>query len=121
MSMQKGNLSYDSDERRKAGRMRCALTNCQYGQVTNMSKTGCRIMSKKAIALPPGATVNLEIKSACMEVTVTARPVSCRVRPDGKYDVGCQFVNLTEDLARKIIQLARTALDTSEAKPGKVA
>ena len=63
--------------------MRCALTTCQYGQVSNMSKTGCRVVSKKPIALPPGATVNLEIKSACMEVTVTARvkgglAVACR-------------------------------------------
>jgi len=121
MSHQKGNLSYDNDERRKAGRVRTALCTCQYGQVTNISKTGCRIVSKKPIALPPGTSVNLEIKSVCMEATATARPVSCKPRPDGKFDIGFQFMNLTEELQRRLVTLARTAVDMSEAKPGKVA
>jgi len=120
MSHQKGNLSYDNDERRKSGRVRTALTTCQHGLVLNLSKDGCRVVCKKAFLLPPGATTNLEIKSACMTVTAPARPVSCKPRPDGKFEIGFQFVGLSDELQRSLVQLARTAVDFSEAKPGKV-
>lgn len=101
------------DDRRRAGRIRCTLTTCQYGTIVNLSKTGLRVTTRRAIPpLPVGASVNLCITAAGQSMVVPARPVHNRPRPDGMYDVGFQFVGLTERTCRELIQLARTAWDS---------
>ncbi|MFN7022478.1 MAG: PilZ domain-containing protein [Phycisphaerales bacterium] len=100
------------EDRRRAGRIRCTLTTCQYGTVVNLSKSGLRVATRRPISLlPAGASVNLCITAAGQSMVVPARPVHNRPRPDGMFDVGFQFVGLTERTCRELIQLARTAWD----------
>jgi hypothetical protein len=99
-------------ERRRAGRVRCNLTMCQYGTVMNLSKTGMRVATRKPVPmLPAGASVNVQITAAGQTLSVPARPVHNRPRADGMFDVGFQFVGLTEKGSRELLLLARTAFD----------
>jgi hypothetical protein len=102
------------ENRRRAGRVRCTLTACQFGTILNISKTGMRVATRKPVQLlPAGATLNVEITAAGQSMTVPARPIHIRPRPDGRFDVGFQFVGLTEKTSRELIQLARTAWDAT--------
>lgn len=100
------------DNRRRAGRVRCNLTQCQFGPIVNLSRTGMRVVSRKPIALlPAGASVNVKITAAGATICVPARPVHARPRPDGMFDVGFQFVGLSEKDSNELMDLARTAWD----------
>lgn len=100
------------DNRRRAGRVRCDLTTCQYGTVVNISRTGLRVVTRKPLpTLPAGASTNLTVTAAGRSMSVPARPVHNRPRPDGLFDVGFQFVGITEAAARELMDLARTAFD----------
>ncbi len=102
------------DERRRGGRVRCDLTSTQYGPVLNISRTGLRVLSRRVIAsMPPGASTALRVSAAGRTMTVPGRAVHNRPRPDGLFEVGFQFVGITEATARDLIELARTAFDGS--------
>jgi len=91
------------DNRRKAGRVRCDLTSCQFGAVLNISRTGMRVLSRKVIAtMPPGASTNVKVTAAGRSMTVPARSVHNRPRPDGMFEVGFQFVGITEAAAKNL-------------------
>lgn len=100
-------------ERRRAGRVRCGLTTCQFGTVVNISKSGMRVVSRKLVpTMPPGASIQLMITAAGRSMAVPGRPVHNRPRPDGTFEVGFQFAEITEAQARELIELARTAFDS---------
>ncbi len=100
-------------DRRRAGRVRCGLTTCQYGAVVNISKSGMRVVSRKMVpAPPPDSVMQLIITAAGKTLTVPGRPVHNRPRSDGAFDVGFQFVGITETQARELVELARVAFDS---------
>lgn len=102
------------DERRRGGRVRCDLTTTQYGPVLNISKTGLRILSRRVIAtMPAGASTTLKVSAAGRTMCVPGRAVHNRPRADGMFEVGFQFVGITEAVARDLIDLARAAFDGS--------
>lgn len=121
MPIPKGELDFDRHERRRSGRVHCALTHCQFGALADISRDGCRVISKKPISLPDGKSVNLKIQAVGTKVLVSARPVSCRIRPDGRYDVGFQFFNLSEEAREELMDLARTAKDCIMYMPDQAA
>lgn len=82
---------------------------CQFGPVGDLSRTGCRVISRKRLKLPEGASVNLRIEVDGEAVMAPATPVSCRKRGDGKYDVGFRFIGLPESAIRELLELARSA------------
>ena len=103
-----------NNNRRKAGRVRCDLTTCQYGTVLNLSRTGMRVLSRRMVpTMPPGASTNMTVTAAGRSMTVPARAVHNRPRADGMFEVGFQFVGITEAAAKNLIDLARTAFDAS--------
>ncbi len=99
-------------EMRKAGRIRCTQTTCQLGQVTDISRDGCRVLAKKPLALPEGSSVNLRIAVSGVTLVAPARPVSSRKRRDGKYDIGFKFIGLSPETGREVMALARAAANT---------
>ncbi len=103
-------------DRRRAGRISCALTTCQFGEVRDMSKGGCRVLAKRPLQLPEGASVNLVIKAQGASLTVPARTASCRQRADGKYEIGFQFLDMTGTLGREVLAFARAALDNEQLR-----
>lgn len=101
-------------DRRRGGRVRCDLTTCQFGTVVNISRTGMRVVSRRMIpSMPPGSSMPLTVTAAGRSLLVPARPVHNRPRPDGMFEVGFQFVGITEAVARDLVELARTAFDAS--------
>lgn len=107
-------LTGKHDDRRRAGRVRCTLTTCQFGTVVNLSRTGLRVATRKPVTLlPAGASLNLTITAAGQTIVVPARPVHNRPRPDGMFDVGFQFVGLTEKACSELLSIARTAWDAT--------
>src|SRR5262249_27054758 len=102
------------NNRRKAGRVRCDLTTCQFGTVLNISRTGMKVLSRKMIpTMPPGASTNVTVTAAGRSMSVPARSVHNRPRADGMFEVGFQFVGITEAAAKNLVELARTAFDAS--------
>jgi hypothetical protein len=112
-----GGPTGEGRERRRGGRLQCTLTTCQFGPVVDLSRTGAKVVSRKAVALPEGRTVNLKLEAPGGVMLVPSRPVSCRRRPDGRYDVGFEFHFTDDAMTRAIIALARSALDCHEYKP----
>ena len=108
-------------ENRRAGRLQCIEAICQFGQVVDLSKAGAKVIAKKAMTLPEGASVNLrlEVMGSCM--LVPARPVVNRKRPDGKFEIGFQFLHVDDRMGRALIQMMRTAAVNHEYKPRKSA
>ncbi|HVU64824.1 MAG TPA: PilZ domain-containing protein [Phycisphaerales bacterium] len=104
------------NERRTAGRITCSHTKCQFGEVTNLSKGGCRVVAKRPVDLPEGRSVNLQIKAAGASMVVPACLVSCRQRADGRYEHGFQFVGITDEMRREIIMFARAAADNESLR-----
>jgi c-di-GMP-binding flagellar brake protein YcgR len=99
-------------DRRRAGRVRCTLTSCQFGEVLNISRTGMRVLSRKLVpTMPPGKSVQLAINAAGQTMVVAGRPVHNRPTPEGLFEVGFQFVDITEAQERELIDLARIAFD----------
>jgi len=98
-------------QRRKSGRIFCAQTKCQFGSVEDLSREGCRIASKQRLEIPPGKSVNIQFTAPGLSLVVPARLVVCRPREDGKYDLGFQFIGLTQEGVREVINFARAAAD----------
>lgn len=111
--MHQNPMSLGHLERRKAGRVRCTQTLCQFGQVGDLSRDGCRVIAKKPMKLPEGSSVNLRIEVGGVSLLAAAKPVSCRKRGDGKYEIGFQFIGLAGDAGRELIALARAASHSS--------
>ena len=112
MSTHQNPMNLGHLERRKAGRIRCSQTMCQFGPVGDLSRTGCRVISRKPLRLPEGASVNLRIEASGSAVVAPASPVSCKKRGDGKYDIGFRFNGLPENSVRELLELVRSATHT---------
>jgi hypothetical protein len=121
MAFTSEHLESERSERRKAGRITCAQTTCQFGDVKNMSKDGCRVVSKKPLELPEGKTVNLKVKAMGASIVVPVRLVSCRARPDGRHECGFQFMELTDESRREIMAFARSAADNEALRDRRAA
>ena len=115
------NSAASRSERRTAGRITCSQTKCQFGDVTNLSRGGCRVVAKRPIDLPEGRSVNLQIKAAGAGMVVPACLVSCRQRSDGRYDHGFQFVGMSDELRREVVMFARAAADNEAFRMRNVA
>ncbi len=100
----------NSQDRRKSGRLAIAGdTHCQFGPLVDLSKGGCKIVARKPISLPAGATVNLKLECPGASMLVPAHPVSTRKRKDGLYDISFMFHFTSDKIESQIISFARTA------------
>lgn len=114
MSTNRQSTFLENLERRKAGRVRCSQTLCQLGPIADLSRDGCRVISKKPISVPEGKSVVLHINVAGMELSLPAQQVSCRARRDGKHDVGFRFVAVADTSRRELMNVLRAALTSTD-------
>lgn len=97
-------------DRRKTGRLALSgETHCQFGVLTDLSKGGCKVRSRKPVTIPKGATVNLKLECDGASIPVPARPIASKKRSDGGYDVCFQFQFTDENMEKRVIAFARTA------------
>ena len=109
----------DPSERRRGGRLRCSHTKCQFGQITDMSRTGLRCLTRRPVTLPEGKVTHLKITCADRTIVVPARPVHSRPGKDGMFRTGFLFVGLSEQHADQLMALARAAA-TSDGCIGRM-
>jgi hypothetical protein len=109
--MQRDSTFFDHLERRKSGRVRCAQTHSQLGPVADLSRDGCRIISKLPVTVSQSNPITLHLRVVGAEMFAPAHPVACRRRSDGRYDVGFKFMKMSDQLRRELVSLARTAVD----------
>lgn len=100
----------NGQDRRKTGRLPCEQTTCQFGEIRDLSRSGARVVCKKPIDLPEGACTHLRISAHGQTVVIPARAANARKRSDGRYDVGFQFVAMTPELTRALIEMAMSAM-----------
>lgn len=96
-------------ERRKAGRVRCCGTRCQFGPVVDFSRTGIKVVTKKPVKVPEGKTVNLQIDAAGARMIVPGRVVNNRRRKDGQYETGFAFFGVDDRWADALATMGRIA------------
>ena len=108
-------------DNRRAGRLQCIEATCQFGQVVDLSKAGAKVIAKKPMTLPEGASVNLRLEVMGSTMLVPARPVVNRKRPDGRFEIGFQFLHVDDNMGRALVQMMRTASVNHEYKPRKTA
>lgn len=107
-----------SEELRRPGRIKCDYLFCRhgkkkFGQVTDLSRNGMRIVRKGFYQIPKGSKTELLL---CWQQAQV--PVMCRVAWERKigmftYLMGLEFLDVTPDLASVIQSLAvkaRTSL-----------
>lgn len=96
-------------ERRRAGRVLCAQTTCQFGPVSDFSRTGVKVLSKRPLKVPTDKSVNMEIQTAGAKLVIPARVVNNRKRRDGLYETGFAFVGIDERWNEALATMARIA------------
>jgi len=102
------------DNQRRSVRLPCAGARCQFGAVMDLSKSGCRVLAKKPLELPAGATVNLRLETHGVTLLVPGRPVCNRKRPDGRVDIGFEFVITGPEMASDLMEFVRVSLANHE-------
>lgn len=105
-----------ASDRRQAGRLICAHTQCQLGEVRDLSRTGVRVVSKRSVNIPDDACVHLTIEAQGQTLVLPARPTWTRKRADGRHETGFQFLTIGPEMTTRICQFARTAVDNRDLK-----
>ena len=85
-------------ERRKAGRIKGGKVSCNWGSVIDISGGGMRVRSPRRLR----GRLEVVIWTHHRRVTVRAEAVWCRRVGFRKYDVGLQFLDVTEDIKREL-------------------
>jgi hypothetical protein len=96
-------------DRRRAGRVRCSGTKCQFGPVSDFSRTGIKVLTKKPIKVPEGKTVNLTIEVAGAKLVVPGRVINNRRRTDGVYETAFEFWGIDERWNAALATMGRIA------------
>ena len=87
-----------SSERRKTGRIKGDKVGCNLGSVMDISGGGMRVRSPRRLQ----GYLDVVMWTHRRRVTVRAAVVWCRRVGFRKYDIGVQFVDLTDDIQREL-------------------
>ncbi len=94
----------NTEDRRSAARIRQdTLLKCNLGEVLNFSKSGMRLRRKR---IPTRSNVHVKITDGETSVKVHADIVWVRKIGYRKYDLGLQFIDLSDEEKSIIMQLA---------------
>ncbi len=89
-------------ERRKSGRVKGGKVRCNRGSVINISAGGMRVRSPRRLQ----GRLDVVMSTHHRRVTVRAKVIWCGRVGFRKYDVGLQFLDLTDDLKRDLTAIA---------------
>jgi c-di-GMP-binding flagellar brake protein YcgR len=99
------------EERRRHGRLRCDSARCELGELIDLSASGMRVRRRGHCSFRNGHEVQVQIGFERNMVSVNARVVHVEKRGFRVRIVGFEFVDLTDEQRRKIVELARNATD----------
>ena len=104
-----------SDPRRRVTRHKTEVITCALGEVADLSRAGMRLICKTKPPLQPGreAQIRLVFPRGSILVTVQARWL--KRRGLRTYEMGFQFLNLTEAAEKALDSLAHFGFISKEA------
>lgn len=107
-------------ERRRHGRLKTEGTESSLGQVMDISGSGMRIVRKGSLPVKIGESFRIDLKIVCEDNGETILPVDVTVRRiqklgRRKFDIGVEFLNLTDENRSRLTRLARIASNSARA------
>lgn len=104
--------SHDDDsrlERRRYGRIRCELLECQVGKVVNLGMGGMRVDVKGKFRYQPGDVLEVKLAALERDVDLNVRVVWVQKTGVRRFAVGLEFVDVTPEITKSIQAIARDA------------
>lgn len=106
-----GNSLQVAKNKRRAGRLRCELMFCDFGEILDLSRTGMRVKVKGLSAYSVGQAYSLTIKGPGATFVVGAKVVW--VRKTGLFnsgEMGIEFVDIPAEAQRGFSTLVRSIM-----------
>ncbi len=100
-----------ADNRRRAGRLTCSMLESSFGEVVDLSVTGMRCRSSKPIDVASGQVVDFHLKTLAGDMAMQGRVVWTTKKGWRRFEVGVQFVNVSDQIRRTLIEVARISAD----------
>lgn len=91
---------------RKTGRLYCAGVQCDFGSITNLSAGGACVRGRRLGRLRPGLIVTISLDTEFGHAPVRAKVVRVSKRGWFSYDVGLQFLEVSEFARAMLGQVA---------------
>lgn len=106
-----GHSLEDAKNKRRAGRLRCELMACEFGEILDLSRTGMRVRVKGLSAYHIGDAYSLTIKGPGATFVVGAKVVW--VKKTGLFnsgEMGVEFVQIPPEAQRGFATLVRSIM-----------
>lgn len=100
-----------ADNRRRAGRLACNMLKSSFGDVLDLSITGMRSRSTQPIEAPVGQIVDFDLETVAGTVRLQGKVVWATKKGWRRHEFGIQFVNVTDQLRRTLVEVARISTD----------
>ncbi len=98
------------DSRRKHGRVICEMVSCSLGEVLDACAAGVRVRAGKEYEYRIGDIIVFTISGEDRPLTFKGRVMWTKRRGIRKFEMGIQFIELTELNRLALAQLARGAV-----------
>jgi hypothetical protein len=95
------------DNRRRAGRLACSMLTSSFGDVVDLSVTGMRCRAARPPEANVGLLVDFHLKTLAGVIPMQGRVVWTTKKAWRRYETGVQFVNVSDELRRTLIEVAR--------------
>ncbi len=105
----------DADPRRRVRRHKTDVITCALGDVADLSRAGMRLICKTKPPLQPGREAQVRLVFPRGSILVTAQARWLRRRGLRSYEMGFQFLNLTEAAEAALDSLAHFGFVSKEA------
>lgn len=97
-------------EKRNNGRLRTSKVSSNFGDVQDVSASGCRVCCKKKPTINLGESVRIELSSADISLSLPAEVMWIRVMPDCTHNVGLRFTGNEPGRSAQLLELLRNGV-----------
>lgn len=104
-------------EVRRAGRLRCDMLNCTFGQVVDLSATGMRVQHRGSLKIKVGEMTDLTLSFASAEVSLKTRVVWMRRTGFRRHEIGFEFCDVSGEAQQCLMEIARCATKIAGFRP----
>jgi len=104
-------------EVRRAGRLRCDMLNCTFGQVVDLSSKGMRVQHRGSLKIKVGEMTELTLSFASAEVSLQTRVVWMRRTGFRRHEIGFEFCDVSGQAQQYLLEIARCATKIATFRP----